>query len=63
MTTTPHALTPAALAHFQLMPADQQAMAVRRLLRASWSLDDVGRVTGLSVDELVALLSSHPERI
>lgn len=52
-----------ALARFLLLPPDQQAMAVRRLLRTSWSLDDVARVTGMSVDALVSLLSRFPERI
>ena len=60
---TNHTPQPAALLHFKLMPADQQAIAIRRLLRSGWSVDDAARVTGQSVNELVVLLNAFPERI
>ena len=58
----PNRLEPAALAHFRILPAEQQAMAIRRLLRMSWSVDDAARVCGMSVDELVHLLNKQAER-
>lgn len=61
--TAETALQPAALAHFQLLPADQQAQAIRRLLRTGWPVDDAARVCGMCVDDLVALLDSFPERL
>ena len=63
MTNRTHALEPRAIAHFRLLPADQQAIAVRRLLRTGWSVDDAARVCGTTVDELVHLLNAFPERI
>lgn len=52
--------TPAALLHFRLLPRDQQAQAIRRLLSADWPVDDVARNTGMSVDDLVRLLAEFP---
>lgn len=53
--------SPAALAHFRLLPADQQAQAIRRLLLAQWPVDAVARNCGMSVDDVVHLLAAFPE--
>ena len=57
--TTP----PAALAAFDVLPAEMQARAIRELIRSGWFVDDAARVAGLTVDDLLQLLTAFPERI
>lgn len=49
----------APLAHFALLPADQQRTAVRRLASQGWSDHDIARTCGLNVQAVRAAIAEH----